>query len=212
MFSEQCQWAERALMSPGSSIFIDSVQTVAKAVIKKSLAYLGHSHQKLEFWAQLPSLQTTEKGWHSQRVWTWRPCPSSAPLYEGQREWDHHKDSSNKCPGQWCTGCSLGKVCHQPFTCRPEHNWSSRVTETSAMTRPFLQPPPGSHVPASRGEQKISAGGLCTLQLTSFRRWSMLLIEFHGLKVFLRILDLESSQPWASVIPATRAGSGKYGC
>lgn len=129
MFSEQCQWAERALMSPGSSIFIDSVQTVAKAVIKKSLAYLGHSHQKLEFWAQLRSLQTTEKGWHSQRVWTWRACPSSAPLYEGQREWDHHKDSSNKRPGQWCTGCSLGKVCHQPFTRRFEHNWSPRVTE-----------------------------------------------------------------------------------
>lgn len=39
-------------MSPGSSIFIYSVQTVAKAVIKKSLAYLGHLHQKLEFGAE----------------------------------------------------------------------------------------------------------------------------------------------------------------
>lgn len=63
------------------------------------------------------------------------------------------------------------------------------------MTRPFLQPPPGSHVSASHGEQEISAVGLCTLQLTSFRRLSVPLIESHGLETFLRILDLESSQP-----------------
>lgn len=49
MFSEWCQWAERALMSPESSVFIYSVQTVAKALIKKSLTYIGHLHQKLEF-------------------------------------------------------------------------------------------------------------------------------------------------------------------
>lgn len=32
-------------------------------------------------------------------------------------------------------------------------------------------------------------------QLTSFRRLSMPLIESHGLETFLRILDLETSQP-----------------